>query len=316
MKCPKCGYLGFDSVDRCRNCGYDFSLVPVQPPPELPLRAERGSSRAVVDELPLSGATTAPDGAVTQVGRDAVDHVLARDRNPSGTRQASDGDLRPRATDLPLFGSLPADEAPLVAVPSRLRAPLSVRRATPSGTPRRVVPPRAPRLDLPPQETTRAVASEALPGEGAETTTPPVADSESAGLGPRVAAAAIDLGILASIDLVVVYFTLRICGLAMADLSLVPKSPLIAFLIVQNGGYLVAFNVGGQTLGKMVAGIRVVSMSGDLPLDLSHAVLRAVVWVALAVPAGLGFLSAVLSHDHRGFHDRCAGTRVIRTSPA
>src|SRR4051812_19496277 len=27
MKCPKCSYLGFDTGDRCRNCGYDFSLV-------------------------------------------------------------------------------------------------------------------------------------------------------------------------------------------------------------------------------------------------------------------------------------------------
>ena len=27
MKCPKCDYLGFDTGDRCKNCGYDFSLV-------------------------------------------------------------------------------------------------------------------------------------------------------------------------------------------------------------------------------------------------------------------------------------------------
>ena len=27
MKCPKCGYLGFEHVERCRNCGYDFSLT-------------------------------------------------------------------------------------------------------------------------------------------------------------------------------------------------------------------------------------------------------------------------------------------------
>ena len=26
MKCPKCGYLGFKHVERCPNCGYDFSL--------------------------------------------------------------------------------------------------------------------------------------------------------------------------------------------------------------------------------------------------------------------------------------------------
>lgn len=27
MKCPKCNYLGLESVDRCNNCGYDFSLM-------------------------------------------------------------------------------------------------------------------------------------------------------------------------------------------------------------------------------------------------------------------------------------------------
>ena len=27
MKCPKCNYLGLESVDRCNNCGYDFSLI-------------------------------------------------------------------------------------------------------------------------------------------------------------------------------------------------------------------------------------------------------------------------------------------------
>ena len=39
MKCPKCGYLGFETGDRCRNCGYDFSFS-VEPPdaPDLSLR--------------------------------------------------------------------------------------------------------------------------------------------------------------------------------------------------------------------------------------------------------------------------------------
>src|SRR5260221_621629 len=27
MKCPKCAYLGFETGDRCKNCGYDFSLI-------------------------------------------------------------------------------------------------------------------------------------------------------------------------------------------------------------------------------------------------------------------------------------------------
>jgi len=90
---------------------------------------------------------------------------------------------------------------------------------------------------------------------------------------------------------------------------------LIAFLLVQNGGYLVAFTAGGQTLGKMAAGIRVVSVDAagkDETLDVGRAFLRTLAWLVLAVPAGLGFLTAIFSRDHRGLHDRFAGTRVVR----
>src|SRR3984957_15984896 len=40
MKCPKCGYLGFEHVERCRNCGYDFSLSPPLNLPDLPIRRD------------------------------------------------------------------------------------------------------------------------------------------------------------------------------------------------------------------------------------------------------------------------------------
>jgi uncharacterized RDD family membrane protein YckC len=93
-----------------------------------------------------------------------------------------------------------------------------------------------------------------------------------------------------------------------------PKAPLLAFLLVQNGGYLVAFTAGGQTLGKMAAGIKVVPNESDSTLDLGHSILRTLVWAVLVVPAGLGFLTAFFSDDRRGLHDRCAGTRVVRAT--
>ena len=43
MKCPKCHYLGFETGDRCKNCGYDFSLLALAdetPHPDLPLRPQ------------------------------------------------------------------------------------------------------------------------------------------------------------------------------------------------------------------------------------------------------------------------------------
>ena len=109
----------------------------------------------------------------------------------------------------------------------------------------------------------------------------------------------IDIVILAIIDAVVVYFTLRILGLTLDDLSALPTGPMVAFLLVQNGGYLVAFTAGGQTLGKMAAGIRVVASEPDAPLDVSHAFVREALWLLLAAPAGLGLIPALFSRDGR-----------------
>jgi len=81
---------------------------------------------------------------------------------------------------------------------------------------------------------------------------------------------------------------------------------------VQNIGYLVAFTAGGQTLGKMAAGIRVVPAGREPAIDFGQASVRALIWIALAIPAGLGFLTAVFNREHRGLHDRLAGTRVVR----
>jgi len=140
------------------------------------------------------------------------------------------------------------------------------------------------------------------------------ADLEPASMMSRFVAAAVDLVILALIDVVVIYFTMQICGLTIDDLSVLPKGPLLAFLLVQNGGYLVAFTAGGQTLGKMAAGIKVVASESDATLDIGHSILRTAVWAVLAIPAGLGFLTAFFSRDRRGLHDRCAGTRVVRAT--
>lgn len=136
---------------------------------------------------------------------------------------------------------------------------------------------------------------------------------QPAAAGLRLLAVVIDLVILAGVDAIVIYFTLQICGISWDEIAILPKGPLIAFLIVQNGGYLAAFTAGGQTLGKMIAGIRVVPNESNESLDLGTAITRTAVWLLLAIPAGLGFLT-VLGGDHRGLHDRAAGTRVVRAS--
>jgi uncharacterized RDD family membrane protein YckC len=292
MKCPKCGYLGFETGDRCRNCGYDFSLAPSVYLPELPIRSEEAGVSGLLDDLTLVDA--AASGALS--------------RTDDAPRAASGG-VTP---EMPLFES---EDAPLISAPSPPRPPLAVRRATPDVPRLRAELPRAQLLDLAidPEFASERVT---LPSERATTAgwLEPEAEPEPASLTARSVAATLDLLLLAAVDAGVIYLTLKICGIDSADFGIVPKVPLAAFLILQNGGYLVAFNAGGQTLGKMALGIKVVSSDRHHVLDFEHALLRTLVWVVLAIPAGLGFLTTLFSDDYRGLHDRCAGTRVVRAT--
>jgi uncharacterized RDD family membrane protein YckC len=80
------------------------------------------------------------------------------------------------------------------------------------------------------------------------------------------------------------------------------------------GGYFTLFTAaGGQTIGKMAAGIRVVPMDEDSArVPLGQSVLRAVAYAISVLPIGLGLVPALTGADRRTFHDRLADTRVVR----
>ena len=273
MKCPKCAYLGFEHAERCRNCGYQFSLAAAPQDPELPLNSESD------DQPPASPMSR-------------MEPILAAE---------------PSSDELPLFEPAAIDDEPLITRPSRPRPPLAVRRPTPDVHRLRSVAARAPSLDL------AFDAPVGAPGPAPDAE-PAIHDgaAPAAGLAARLLALLIDAGVLLAVDVAVVYFMLQICGIGLDDLAIVPRAPLAAFLLLQNGGYHVAFTVGGQTLGKMATGIRVVSSHRGEGVHTGRAIIRETTRLLLALPAGLGLLPAVFSNDHRGLHDRFAGTRVVR----
>lgn len=133
----------------------------------------------------------------------------------------------------------------------------------------------------------------------------------------RTASGLIDATLVTSIQAAVIYLTLRLCGLTLAELRVLPPVPLGAFLLLLAGGYFISFTVaGGQTIGKMATGIRVVPIAerdpGNARVTMGSAVLRAAGCLISVLTAGLGYLPAVVSHDHRALHDRLADTRVVR----
>lgn len=74
---------------------------------------------------------------------------------------------------------------------------------------------------------------------------------------------------------------------------------------------------GGQTLGKMLTGVRVTGVEGDA-LSIGAAFLRFIGYFASLGTLGLGFVMAGLRRDRRALHDLLAGSRVVRVarSPA
>jgi uncharacterized RDD family membrane protein YckC len=311
MKCPKCGYLGFEQVDRCRNCGYEFSLSSSSAIQELPVRTDTPVI-GPLDDLALDArADPRPSGVSTEIGPD-LDRAFNTPHPPESG-----------PSELPLFGSPTGtigDDTPLITKPSPPRTPLAVRRSSPEVPRVRAGPIRAASLDLGldldgPAAGYTSVAPSAA-DQAQETLARPVGQAAivAAGLGARAAAVTIDLLVLGAIDAAVVYFTMQICGVTIEEFAIIPHGPLLAFLVVQNVGYLVAFTAGGQTLGKMAAGIKVVAAESNRSIDVGRALKRTVAWLLLAIPAGLGFLTALASRDRRGLHDRFAGTRVVRAS--
>ena len=307
MRCPKCHYISFDSGDRCRNCGYDFSLTVDVRDPDLPIHTDE--PLGPMSDLRLGGldgpaARPAPHKVWEPAPEPEPDEAAAQ--LPARAAQPR----RPVASspfDLPLFTG-PHDDAPLVTPQAVPRPPLAVRRAAAPAIkpkPHPAEPSADPVLDLGIPEPIAPVPAAQYAPEGLR----------PASLTRRLIAGVIDVSILGSIDTVVLYFTLGLCGLRLVEAALIPVVPFGAFLLLLNGGYVVGFTAAaGQTVGKMATGIRVVPACGERPerVPFGVAVVRAAAYLVSVLPAGLGFIPAVLGPEHRAVHDRLADTRVVR----
>ncbi len=336
MRCTKCHYLSFDPEPRCRNCGHDLSLEEGaafgQANSTLDERAQAsGSSRR-------ASAVMAPPRSTTSSSRIPTADLPLFVRSIQGVSDelARDGD----ADEV----EAPEDFEPMVKVPARPRTPVSVRRTTPDPARLRakygLSPTQEPDLwsnmsadpidqvnlhddvtafrDLP--LTSGASASWSSESSPTPDRVPVGWNShdinDSVGAAARLMAALIDASLLAGISAAVVYFTLQVTGLSIAQIGLLPPLPLAGLLLLMVAGYLLMFTAAsGQTLGKMAMHIRVVGTSPDAAFDerlsVSQAALRALMTLPSVLLLGVGFVPA-LAGAGLALHDRIAHTRVVR----
>jgi len=133
-----------------------------------------------------------------------------------------------------------------------------------------------------------------------------------AGFWIRALAAGIDFVIL-----FVVQSSLKLIGVRLSGADLETSESLkpmvFLFTLIFAGAYTSVLHcLAGQTLGKMLVGIRVVA-GDEGPPPFGAALLRFAAYFASAAPVMLGFVIAGLRRDKRALHDLIAGTRVERT---
>jgi uncharacterized RDD family membrane protein YckC len=302
--------------------------------------AEAGAAAAGSVDLPARSEMPAPSAPAAVAERAAAPPRPSAASHPDPDRQPDAPRRRQPApastpTELPLFvrgleaqqRAAAAHDNPMIAVPHVPRAPLAVRRAAPeTQRPRR----KAPQAvvddsehfpsELDPdlldglrrvEQIARAEAAEIA----ASAPAPRPRRDDEATMGARLAAAGIDALLLGGIGAVVLFATLRVCGLGIADLTVLPIVPLATFLLLVTVGYLLMFTIAsGQTVGKMIMGIRVVGAIADdrgPALSVKQAAYRELLSLPLVIAFGAGYVPAVFGRG-QAVHDRLAETRVVR----
>jgi uncharacterized RDD family membrane protein YckC len=86
-----------------------------------------------------------------------------------------------------------------------------------------------------------------------------------------------------------------------------------AHLILLAAYGAVMWKLKGATIGGIICGLQVVRVDGR-PIDWPTAIVRALsCFLSLAV-VGLGFIWIAIDHDRQGWHDKIAGTAVVRSA--
>jgi uncharacterized RDD family membrane protein YckC len=167
------------------------------------------------------------------------------------------------------------------------------------------------------------------PSQAAALSTGPVVDAlyfKAASVLRRVAAAIVDLMLVLPLSAALGLLLCLTMGLPVPRLAELSPDLLLAtlldggntgvILLAVAAGLSVAYFCGfhvlrGQTPGKRLLGIMVISAHGERP-SVARSLLRTGAYLLSALPVSLGFLWVGFDRERRALHDWLAGTYVVR----
>jgi len=227
----------------------------------------------------------------------AEDERSETGESPERDEQRAPGSPEERELEGPEASSADLADLPLRGAP-----------APPHETPPRRLPPTVP---PPPDEEPRAGDEESWPLELPPRTQEPAPLERPAFARERAAAAGLDFVLLSGTAAIILYFAGRAARVPVAGLR--PAWPWLLGYLALLGLVYSGYFTGtiGQTLGKMVTGLRVVDRAGRPPGFLRAFVRGGLGAVGVAL-LGLGLLPMLFDPARRALHDRLFRMRVVR----
>lgn len=84
-------------------------------------------------------------------------------------------------------------------------------------------------------------------------------------------------------------------------------------MLIWSVGYILYFwSTSGQTPGKAILGLKIIRADGGAKLGLGKAILRLIGYFISGVIIYLGFLWIIWDKEKQGWHDKIAGTYVVK----
>lgn len=250
-------------------------------PPAAPVAGAAG-------EVPLAETPVSPSGPppVASTGFVAASDVMAATSVPLASAASAGASATP-TSEVPVAaptassGFVGSDPAPMsAAAPSPSAASSAGMGAT--ATP---PPPPAPRTPAPRLAARPPITAATMP---------------RATFMVRMAALLLDLVL---VGMLVAFLN------GMMPRSFRPEPPSILLMLAVYGAIM--WKLRGTTIGGIVCGLKVVRLD-DRPLDWATACVRALSCFLSLVVAGLGFIWIAIDDEKQSWHDKIAGTVVVR----
>lgn len=357
MKCPRCNYVSFDSMPRCKKCGFQFK----------PARSQQESFdiTSIVPDTPVKGGETEAINAAAAITKtvSSIRESLAEIDGKSSVEGKEMPQEQPFEVDTDDFKfqvdssymdtakqfpdnseinweqsvSLSSDQVNLPFHEDDRGMPESVRDKTSAEHPFAAgdhfqgtlsqIGEELKEIEDGPQVTAdiqQRIEEEPIlfePHAG------PIISEEGAvsarvskgGFWIRTMAYLIDTVILEFLSFILMLVGMLAMSLGPAGLTAMDEErimgllgPYYLFSTIVTIVYFTYFHGSvGQTPGKMLCGLKVVRVNGE-PLGYARAFLRWVGYLPSSLIFGLGFLWIAWDRHKQAWHDKIAGTHVIR----